>query len=115
HRLQIEEQLRQQFDNQKRIADMHAIDNKASSNEKFNKLLETYNKLRDEHAIVLNREGETKKQLTDITQQHSQLKEEHQKKDEEFNQNQEKINNEIVQLRQTNDVRLRRYFVSTRV
>ncbi|CAF1301786.1 unnamed protein product [Adineta steineri] len=103
HRLQIEEQLRQQFDNQKRIADMHAIDNKASSNEKFNKLLETYNKLRDEHAIVLNREGETKKQLTDITQQHSQLKEEHQKKDEEFNQNQEKINNEIVQLRQTND------------
>ncbi|CAF4341127.1 unnamed protein product, partial [Adineta steineri] len=48
-------------------------------------------------------EGETKKQLTDITQQHSQLKEEHQKKEEEFNQNQEKINNEIVQLRQTND------------
>ncbi|CAF0888214.1 unnamed protein product [Adineta ricciae] len=101
HRSQLEEQLRQQLDNRQRIDEIQAMDK--NSNEKFNKLLETYNKLREEHVVVLRREGENKKQLTDLNQQHEQLKDEYKKKEEEFNQNYEKLNNEIVQLRQTNN------------
>ncbi|UJR22821.1 hypothetical protein I4U23_025851 [Adineta vaga] len=101
NRLQIEEQLRQQLDSRQRIDEMQAMDK--NSNEKFNKLLETYNKLREEHVVVLRREGENKKQLTDLNQQHTQLKDEYKKKEEEFHQNYDKLNNEIIQLRQTND------------
>ncbi|CAF4930263.1 unnamed protein product, partial [Rotaria magnacalcarata] len=47
HRLQLEEQLRQQLDNQRRIEEMHALDKKSNSDEKFNKLHEAYTKLRE--------------------------------------------------------------------
>jgi hypothetical protein len=53
--LQIEEKFRKQLDNQQRIEEMNGIDSKTNSNEKFNKLLDTYNKLREEHVIVLRR------------------------------------------------------------
>lgn len=55
NRLQIEEKFRKQLDNQQRIEEMNGIDSKTNSNEKFNKLLDTYNKLREEHVIVLRR------------------------------------------------------------
>ncbi|CAF3309074.1 unnamed protein product [Rotaria socialis] len=103
HRLRIEEQLRQQLSSQKSIEEIHALDNKTSANEKFDKLLETYNQLREEHFVVLRRENESKKELTDFNQQFTKLKEDSTKKENEFNQNYEKLNNEIFQLRQTND------------
>ncbi|CAF1541687.1 unnamed protein product, partial [Rotaria sordida] len=103
HRLQIEEQLRHQLNNQQSIEEIHALDNKTNSNEKFNKLLDTYNQLREEHIVVLRREGETKKQLENLNQQYTQLQEDYNKKENEFNQNYQKFNNEIMQLRQTND------------
>ncbi|CAF1033560.1 unnamed protein product, partial [Rotaria sordida] len=103
HRLQIEEQLRHQLNNQQSIEEIHALDNKTDSNEKFNKLLDTYNQLREEHIVVLRREGETKKQLENLNQQYTQLQEDYNKKENEFNQNYQKFNNEIMQLRQTND------------
>jgi hypothetical protein len=72
HRLHIEEQLRQQLDNQRRVEEMHALESmfkfifrikqirlfnleKSNSDEKFNKLLDAYNKLREEHIVVLRR------------------------------------------------------------
>ncbi|CAF0778826.1 unnamed protein product [Adineta ricciae] len=114
HRLQLEEQIRQQLDNQRRVEEMHALEKKSNSDEKFNKLLEAYNKLREEHIVVLRREGEIKKQLANFHQEHAQLKEAHKKMGEEFNRmkteyeqlrqhNQEELNEEILQLRQTND------------
>jgi hypothetical protein len=64
HRLQIEEQLRQQLDNQKRLEDMHAIDRRLresfSSKNKISTHLvqsnsdEKFNKLREEHLAVLH-------------------------------------------------------------
>jgi hypothetical protein len=72
--LQLEEQLRQHLDNQRRVEEMHALESKekisikkfsfffilinlekSNSEEKFNKLLEAYNKLREEHIVVLRR------------------------------------------------------------
>ncbi|CAM4758113.1 unnamed protein product [Rotaria magnacalcarata] len=114
HRLQLEEQLRQQLDNQRRIEEMHALDKKSNSDEKFNKLHEAYTKLREEHIIVLRREGEVKKQLANLNQEHLQLKAAHKRIDDEFNQlktdyeqlktkQNEETNQEIIQLRQTND------------
>ncbi|CAF2956264.1 unnamed protein product, partial [Rotaria sp. Silwood2] len=103
HRLQIEEQLHHQLNNQQSIEEIHAFDNKTNSNEKFNKLLDTYNQLYEEHIVVLRREGEIKKQLETLNQQYKQLKEDYTKKENEFNQNYQKFNNEIMQLRQTND------------
>ncbi|CAF1396130.1 unnamed protein product [Adineta steineri] len=114
HRLQLEDQLRQQLDNQRRVEEMHKLENKSNSDEKFNKLLEAYNKLREEHIVVLRREGEVKKQLANLNQEHTQLKEAHQKMSNEFNRiktdyeqlqmhNHEELNQEITQLRQTND------------
>ncbi|CAF2143422.1 unnamed protein product [Rotaria magnacalcarata] len=113
HRLQLEEQLRQQLDNQRRIEEMHALE-KSNSDEKFNKLHEAYTKLREEHIIVLRREGEVKKQLANLNQEHLQLKAAHKRIDDEFNQlktdyeqlktkQNEETNQEIIQLRQTND------------
>ncbi|CAF2143419.1 unnamed protein product [Rotaria magnacalcarata] len=114
HRLQLEEQLRQQLDNQRRIEEMHALGKKSNSDEKFNKLHEAYTKLREEHIIVLRREGEVKKQLANLNQEHLQLKAAHKRIDDEFNQlktdyeqlktkQNEETNQEIIQLRQTND------------
>ncbi|CAF3807694.1 unnamed protein product [Rotaria sp. Silwood1] len=114
HRLQLEEQLRQQLDNQRRMEEMHALEKKSNSDEKFNKLLEAYNKLREEHIVVLRREGEIKKQLANLNQENTQLKATYKKIDEEFNQlkinyeqlktkKNEEVNQEIIQLRQTND------------
>lgn len=110
HRLQLEEQLRQQLDNQRRIEEMHALEStssrllssspispsleKSNSDEKFNKLLEQYNKLREEHIAVLRRvwfinrfshrssphefqEGEVKKQLANLHQEHTSFKDTH--------------------------------------
>ncbi|CAF3073934.1 unnamed protein product [Rotaria socialis] len=114
HRLQLEEQLRQQLDNQRRMEEMHALDKKSNSDEKYNKLHEAYTKLREEHIIVLRREGEVKKQLANLNQEHLQLKAAHKRIDDEFNQlktdyeqlktkQNEETNQEIIQLRQTND------------
>ncbi|CAF3294935.1 unnamed protein product [Rotaria sp. Silwood2] len=114
HRLQLEEQLRQQLDNQRRMEEMHALEKKSNSDEKFNKLLEAYNKLREEHIVVLRREGEIKKQLANLNQEYTQLKTAYKKIDEEFNQlkidyeqlktkKDDELNQEISQLRQTND------------
>ncbi|CAF3906000.1 unnamed protein product [Rotaria sordida] len=114
HRLQLEEQLRQQLDNQRRMEEMHALEKKANSEEKFNKLLEAYNKLREEHIVVLRREGEIKKQLANLNQEYTQLKATYKNIGDEFNQlkidyeqlktkKNEEFNQEIIQLRQTND------------
>ncbi|CAF4871988.1 unnamed protein product [Rotaria sp. Silwood1] len=78
HRLQIEEQLRYQLNNQQSIEEIYALDNKTNSNEKFNKLFDTYNQLHEEHIVVLHREGEIKKQFENLNQQYIQLKEDYQ-------------------------------------
>ncbi|CAF0941575.1 unnamed protein product [Didymodactylos carnosus] len=119
-RLQLEEQIRQQLENTRRIEEMHALEQKVNSDEKYIKMRDQYNKLREEHILVLRREGEIKKQLGIMKQNYEQLLETKNKleidykklKDEceqmNFNFNSkisqfETLDNEILQMRKIND------------
>ncbi|CAF0927204.1 unnamed protein product [Didymodactylos carnosus] len=97
HRLQLEEQLRQQLENTRRIEEMHTLEQKVNSDEKYVKMRDQYNKLREEHILVLRRK---------LEEDYNKLKDDCDHINFSFNTKTsefETLDNEILQLRKTND------------
>ncbi|CAF0771700.1 unnamed protein product [Brachionus calyciflorus] len=95
----LEDKLKIMSENEKAKADIENLEKKAvSSEEKFNKMKELYNKLKDEHVALLRQEADARKQkalLSEASEHSKKMQTELEKRLEEANSEKAKLESSL--------------------